>query len=286
MATPLLTDGTCPIIPSVSLEALLARRDAAVAQLATIAGSVAEYQEIASAIWPPAQGEEREGRWRSAPYTFREPIDLRPGSGGAYLTDTRWLEASTKAIDAAIWDHLLDESGLRTFLDAKARKDWSEQIEKRECPPLTAENIAATFQGLHAQRGELFERGVIGVARALSWDYRTNLPTGFGKRLILRHVVSGDGYPNTYGHADALDDLDRALHVLDGKPEPDHRQSVSKRLWSRQPRHAPVESPYLVVKTFKNGNGHVAFKRPDLVDELNRILARHYPDRLPPAREA
>ena len=40
------------------------------------------------------------------------------------------------------------------------------------------------------------------------------------------------------------------------------------------------------VKGFKNGNGHLTFARPDLVDQMNQIIGRHFPGALPPAREA
>ena len=45
-------------------------------------------------------------------------------------------------------------------------------------------------------------------------------------------------------------------------------------------RRPETEDDYLEVRTFKNGNGHVTFKRPDLVEKMNLILARHYPNAL------
>lgn len=266
------------IIPSVSLEALLARRDAAVAALTTIAGGMADFHAVGDAIWPP---DDEVGRGGSAPYKFCEPLEQRPSGHGAYLTDEKWLEQSIACIDAALWRHLLDKSGLRSFLDQKARTDWDEQIEKNGTPPLTPDNIRATFASLHSRRGEFFERGVIAVFRSLSWDYKTNRPCKFGKRIIVRYIVDAYGHPN---RGDGLDDLERAFHVLDGKPEPDHRNGVTSRLWARNKqvdKHADLVDDYLRIRTFKNGNGHVTFLRPDLVDEFNRILARHYPDALP-----
>jgi hypothetical protein len=282
--TPLLTDGAAaaPMIPSIALDALLAQRDAAVAQLSLIAKAVAEYGAIAEVIWPPAKGEPR----HHAPWTYNEPLNQRPSGRGEYLTSDRWLEESTKAVDSALWDHLLEESGLRTFLDAEARQEWQKQIDERKTPPLTKENIAATFASMHARRREFFERGVIRVFRELSWHYKTNRPQAFGKRIIIRGLVDADGRPGSYSRVDKLDDLDRVLHVMDGKPEPDHRSSLSARLRQRrEPRHAPIESTYLRIKTFKIGTGHIEFRRLDLVDELNRILAKHFPDALPPQQE-
>ena len=37
----------------------------------------------------------------------------------------------------------------------------------------------------------------------------------------------------------------------------------------------------LDIRTFKNGNGHVTFTRPDLVERMNLIIAKHYPGALP-----
>ena len=36
------------------------------------------------------------------------------------------------------------------------------------------------------------------------------------------------------------------------------------------------------IELAKKGSGHVLFKRPDLVEKVNDIIARHYPGALPP----
>ena len=41
-----------------------------------------------------------------------------------------------------------------------------------------------------------------------------------------------------------------------------------------------AENAYLHVKWSKKGSGHVLFKRPDLVEKMNGILAKHYPHAL------
>ncbi len=35
------------------------------------------------------------------------------------------------------------------------------------------------------------------------------------------------------------------------------------------------------VRSYRNGSGHVKFKRPDLVDRMNLIVAKHFPGCLP-----
>lgn len=196
-------------------------------------------------------------------------------------------EAAARVIDATAWAYLMNESGLRTFMDAAARQEWDTKLHEGEVPPLTTENIASTFTSLHDARGDMFERGVVNVFRTLSWDYRTNQPFKFGKRVILRGLFRCVGVGQQrwlslgHGKSDHLDDLDRVFHLLDSKPEPDHRNAWWQRLNSLDDRAGGERAgEYFAVRWFLNGNGHLTFKRLDLVDQMNRILAKHYPNAL------
>ncbi|MCS6515129.1 DUF4942 domain-containing protein, partial [Burkholderia thailandensis] len=78
-----------------------------------------------------------------------------------------------------------------------------------------------------------------------------------------------------------LDDLTRVCCILDGKPEPDHRHGADG-LFSEAPqaRRTEAENAYFHLRFFKNGNGHLTCKRLDLVEKMNQILAKHYPNAL------
>lgn len=56
----------------------------------------------------------------------------------------------------------------------------------------SAENILSTFEQLHLNKGEVFERGVINVFKGLSWDFKTNSPCKFGKKIIVTGLVKFD----------------------------------------------------------------------------------------------
>lgn len=142
-----------------------------------------------------------------------------------------------------------------------------------------ATNIEATFTHLYGARGGMFERGVLACFRRLSWDYRTNQPFKFGKRIIVKYLLS-QGSTN-HRVTNELDDLIRVFCVLDGKPEPDHRHGAYALVWNaRHERRTEAENDYLHLRWFKNGNGHLTFKRLDLVEKINVILAKHYPNAL------
>ncbi|ENT2204361.1 DUF4942 domain-containing protein, partial [Escherichia coli] len=42
-----------------------------------------------------------------------------------------------------------------------------------------------------------------------------------------------------------------------------------------------LEGEYFTVRGYQKGTVHIVFKRPDLVEKLNDIIARHYPGALP-----
>ncbi|NGZ96418.1 MAG: hypothetical protein CV089_09880 [Nitrospira sp. WS110] len=206
---------------------------------------------------------------------------------GEFAKKTTLLETFQACLDAGGWTTLLNDSGMRSVMSASKRKEVDEQIGAEKVPELTREAIRATFATLHDSRVDMFEQGVIECFRRLSWDYKTNLPQKFGKRLVMTYVTS-------YGSAnmrqtDQLDDLLRVFHLCDGKPEADHRTGAYRliaeamQLTSSWPKLA--ENEYIFIRLFKNQNGHVTFKRPDLVTRLNRIIAKHYPHALPAPKD-
>lgn len=173
-------------------------------------------------------------------------------------------------------------------MDAKAREAWQTGLDKGKVPELTAETVAATFRTMHDARGAMFERGVIECFKRLSWDYKTNNPFRFGKRFIMSHMFTAwrtGGLTTNHRACDELDDLIRVFSVLDGKPEPDHRNGMWRVLSdSNHERLMAAEHEYFSLKWFKKGSGHITFKRPDLVHQLNDIIAKHYPGALPAPR--
>ncbi len=270
-------------VKSISIENLVNQRHAI---LERVAGAIGQLREAAQVS--EASGISSALRYRG----FEHILGGKDYYHGTGLLDEKALAGITKRLDASAWQHLLHESGIRTLMDAKARRDWDDKIDKTDVPELTLDNIRSTFGMLYDTRGEIFERGVINCFKALSWCYKSNRPFAFGAKIVRRfirgQVISKRGGGGTsLGYVnmrstDELDDLSRVFHVLDGKPEPDHRQGWYSRLNRCDKTTDPdAEDDYMRVRSFRNGNGHVTFKRPDLVDRMNKILAKHYPLALP-----
>ncbi|MGT5895885.1 DUF4942 domain-containing protein, partial [Escherichia coli] len=45
--------------------------------------------------------------------------------------------------------------------------------------------------------------------------------------------------------------------------------------------HLPYEDEMFNIRYFKKGSAHITFRKPELVDRLNDIIARHYSEMLP-----
>lgn len=127
------------------------------------------------------------------------------------------------------------------------------------------------------------------IFKSLSWDYKTNNPCMFGKRIIIAPLLdvwrSGWVRFSSDGHT-KIDDLARPFYVLDGRNVPDYRVSDGAKLdafFSENQFNGKVfECDYFSVRYYKKGSAHITFKRPDLVEKINNLVASHYPGMLPP----
>ena len=264
------------IVPSLSIEHLLQQRSAVMERIERALSVLSEAQAMAAAAhlgFPKIAGD----------------TDYRRGAQ-PFLGDAedraRAQRLCQRIVDAQGWKHLLSESGMQSLMSASKRTAFRREVDGDDVPELTLEAICGTFGALHEARGEMFEQGVIECFRRLSWRYKTNLPQKFGKRIIITRLVTLYGVD--YDTASHLDDLLRVFHVLEGKPEPDHRQGsyilLEQAMRAQGSWPKPVAHAYYKAQLFMSGNAHLTFTRPDLIERVNGILAKHYPNALPEPR--
>ncbi|HGF1362027.1 MULTISPECIES: DUF4942 domain-containing protein [Enterobacteriaceae] len=266
-----LTDHT-EVICSTNIERIVTGRNAALAQIEALIQQLDDISALTASI-----GGGRANEWAVRQYRY-----------DCWLmedTDTA-MKAITRNIDRDIWRHLMKKSGMLAIMDAQARDEWYNSLEKEDIPAISEANILSTFKQLHLNKGEVFERGVINVFKGLSWDFKTNSPCMFGGKIIVTGLVKCDRWGfglNCGWQRDRLADLERMLMLLDGKPVPDNRADVTRRLGDHihNDRHSNrYEDEMFTIKYFQKGTAHISFKRPELVDKLNDIIARHYPGAL------
>ena len=193
-----------------------------------------------------------------------------------------------RAFDACAWQFLLDAADLPRFMGPAERDKWHRQLESDALPELSQENVEATFAQLMASRHAMMVDGFVTLMKRLSWDYKTNTPCQLGPKIIMENVRDRHGYANS-DKCMALDDLDRVFFVLAGtEVPPAHARWYSRLCYKRESIAGLIaEGTHFTVKTYKNGNAHIAFHADalPLLGDINRLVATRFPSNLPPPRK-
>lgn len=269
-----LTDHT-DVICSTSIERIVTGRNTALKQIETLIQQLDDISTLTRSIggktaldWAMKQN------FRCGCWLMEKPATA--------------MKAITRNLDRSIWRDLMKKSGMLSIMDAQARDQWYNSLEKDDIPAISEANILSTFEQLHQSKGDVFERGVINAFKRLSWDYKSNSPCKFGKKIIVEGLVSHTRWGFSFNggwRRDQLVDLERMLMILDGKPLPDNRADVACRLGDHISQHKSADSyddTLFRIKYFQKGTGHITFKRPELIDKMNDIVAKHFPATLPP----
>jgi hypothetical protein len=271
---PEVLTGHTEVICSTSIERIVTGRNAALAQIEALIHQLEDISAITNSI----------GGGIARDWAMKQ--DFRCGCWLMEKAETA-MPVITRNLDRDIWRDLMKKSGMLGLMDAQARDQWYRNLESKDVPAISEDSIYSTFEQLHRDKCEVFERGVINVFKSLSWHYKTNSPCRFGKKIIVNGLVSYNQWGFTLNHSyrrDQLADLERMLHLLDGKPLPDNRADLTARLYEHiraNPQMAKVyEDEYFSIKYFMKGSAHLTFRKPELMDKMNDIIAKHYPGML------
>ncbi|MBO1551440.1 DUF4942 domain-containing protein [Yersinia pseudotuberculosis] len=272
---PQVLTGHTDVICSTSIERIITVRNTALVQIDALIHQLEDISAITNSI----------GGGIAKDWAMRQ--DFRTGCWFMEKAETA-MKVITCNLDRGIWRDLMLKSGMLSLMDAQARDQWYRNLEGDNIPAISEANILSTFEQLHQQKDEVFERGVINLFKGLSWHFKTNSTCQFGKKIIISNLVSCNQWGFTLNHGyrrDQLADLERMLHLLDGKAIPDNRGDVTNRLYEHiraNPHIAKVyEDDYFSIKYFMKGSAHLKFRKPELIDKMNAIVAKHYPGVLP-----
>ena len=270
---PEVLTGHTDIICSTSIERIITGRNAALAQIEALIQQLDDISILTRSI----------GGKTALDWAMKQ--DFRCGCWLIEKRETA-MKAITRNLDRGIWRDLMKKSGMLSIMDAQARDQRYNSLEKEDIPVVSEANILSTFEQLHLNKIDVFERGVINVFKGLSWDYKTNSPCSFGKKIIVNNLVAHSrwGFSLNWGwRRDQLADLERMLFLLDGKPIPDNRGDVTTRLMEHirdNPSKDIYEDDFFSIRYFQKGTVHITFKRIDLTEKMNDIVAKHYPGML------
>ena len=261
------------LIPSTSIERIVTGRNTALAQIEQLIQQLDAISRLTAEVGGGTAQDWAMKSWHRYESWLTEKADVA-------------MPVITRNIDRFIWRDLMLKSGMLSLMDAQAREQWQTNLEEGELPAISEVNILSTFEQLHLNKMDVFERGIINVFKGLSWDYKTNSPCRFGKKIIINNLVTHNrwGFSLNWGwRRDQLADLERMLFLLSGKSIPDNRSDITTRLMAHirdNPDKDVYEDEFFRVRYFQKGTAHLTFKRLDLVERMNDIIAKHYPGML------
>ncbi|QQK74059.1 DUF4942 domain-containing protein (plasmid) [Pectobacterium versatile] len=264
------------LIPSVAIDKILAHRQAGLGAVETAMAALVEALTEFNAAGCEYRGAMSFASVveKSVQYCDRPEI---------------WKKNVKREVDRKLWHKLMHDTGMLTLMNSDQLSEWHASLYSDAMPEATLDNVMASFKQLHAESSLMVEKGILSLFKKLSWDYKTNNPRMFGKKIIMNSLLDVNRWgASVRSHAQArIDDLQKAFCLLDKKPVPDFRDGAGVGFSDYVNKHGfngeRFECEYFTVRYFKKGSGHVTFLRSELVDMMNDVLNRHYPQALPAA---
>lgn len=134
-----LTDHT-DVICSTSIERIVTGRNAALNLTEILIHQLSDISALTDSI-----GGGKANEWGVQQYRYDCWLMEKPETA---------MKAITRNIDRSIWKDLMQRSGMLSLMDAQARDQWYNSLEKDDIPTVSEKNILSTFEQLHLNKGE------------------------------------------------------------------------------------------------------------------------------------
>lgn len=199
---------------------------------------------------------------------------------GGHRNRATFLSRVTKTVDQGVWQKLLEMTGFEALMDKQAREEWRKSLDEPVEP--TAETALLTMQSFVESADMMFRRGIAQAFAKLDRRFKSHDGFKVGGRVVLSNALSSGYWLR--GTERTLYDVDRAFHQIErGEPVKEiGAQAVTDLIEAKRREHgfgawsARIENDLFKIDVFKNGNVHLSFKRKDLVEKVNRLLAEYY----------
>lgn len=196
-------------------------------------------------------------------------------------------------VDRDMWRFFIVGTPLGSLMDRDEHRRFNDGLQK-EVPEITPETVFLTMAKLAGDAGPIFRRGLVNAFAGFCDGYKSHDGFKIGPRFVMDCLITGKKPYFFFNHHrdDIIRDIDRCMHVLDGKPTPDYQQGVAAAIRAEIAgnKGPEVTTEYFRVRIFYgNGNAHFYPLRQDLVDAANKLIAQHYGEVLgagPAARAA
>lgn len=188
------------------------------------------------------------------------------------------LDESLRDVDREFWRRAFNVTGFMQIMDAKAVREFMDEVSGNQVPEFTSENVQTTFTDLYQNRVSMFRRGVAELFRRLSGKYKSNGAFKIEDRMVVTCAIVPSfrrGLEINYRESSEINDLDRVLSLMNGEEHEPRRLESAINEALLDPPHV-YEDERLKLRGFKNGNAHIWIKQQWMRDKINQMIADHY----------
>lgn len=195
------------------------------------------------------------------------------------LANTGTIQTVSNNFKADAWRYVFETTEITRFMCADDIEKMRKQLDDGEkLPDFTTENVPSVMTANLGNIDDYINKLAHAVFKTLTpWrgyddQYKTNHNPGIGKKYIWCYLISNwCGLSLNYRQHDSLNEIQKLFLLLDGEPSTDYTwsQAIDKELRDGAKTY---ENEYIKIKAFKNGNGHLEFKRMDLIDRINAMV--------------
>lgn len=192
------------------------------------------------------------------------------------------IDGALAALNAAYWAKAINLTDVLDAMPQKRRDEWSKSIREMTAPEFDEDTVRATLQDLLLSRSKFFAERVDGIFRNLSGEHVTNSPMGFGKRMVIAHLLSSYGSTN-HDRVGYINDLRCVIAKFMGRGELKWNASAQVVEVARRDRRGEwvtLDGGALRLRAYKCGTAHLEV-HPDMAWRLNCVLAQLYPTAIP-----
>lgn len=204
------------------------------------------------------------------------------------------LEIAICGLNSDFWNEAIKLTDVYNAMPQKRRDQWNAQLSawrdrgyakgkkpELDLPDFTEEAVRATLTDLLSSRSKFFAERVDGIFRSLSHDHVTNVPEGFGKRMIIAGVTDQFSYTSS-DRCGYINDLRNVINKFMGREELGWNSSakVVAAARRRPGEWMSVDGGALRIRVYMKGTAHLEV-HPDMAWRLNCVLASLYPTAIP-----
>lgn len=194
----------------------------------------------------------------------------------------RALSEARKKIDASVWTHLMQTTGILELMNAAQKREWECQLSS-EPPTADLNTVLATFETLWITREQTFLKGMADVFSNLDRRFKSHDAFKVKSRIILDGLFSSTSGDMSYRSRDQFHDIERICSILTEEPSDwlSLEQAIKDSRSGWGPQQSLTESRFFKIRGFMNGNAHVYFTDPAVVSKINEALRAYYGEVLP-----